>query len=75
MQWRCFGDFVLMKKQAGGVVEDVGIVFEIKSTRFLNKAFVIDSHGLALVDNQYDVRRAFSFYHTSQRGLCPARIK
>jgi hypothetical protein len=56
-----FGDFVLMKKEAEGEVESVGIVFEIKSTRFLSKAFVIDSHGLvALVENQYDVLLVFT---------------
>jgi hypothetical protein len=31
-----------------------------KSTRFVSKAFVIDSHGLALVDNQYDVLLVFT---------------
>ena len=51
---------MLTKKEAEGEVENVGIVFEIKSTRFLNKAFVIDSHGLALVDNQYDVLLVFT---------------
>jgi hypothetical protein len=55
-----FGDFVLMKKEAEGVVEDVGVVFEIKSTRFRGNSFVIDSHGLALVDSKYDVLLVFT---------------
>jgi hypothetical protein len=42
-----FGDFVLLKKDAEGAVENVGIVFEVKSTRYHINAFVIDSHGLA----------------------------
>jgi hypothetical protein len=55
-----FGDFVLMKKETEGEVENVSIVFEIKSTRYHINSFVIDSHGLVLVDNQYDVLLVFT---------------
>jgi hypothetical protein len=42
-------------------------VFEVKITRFHVNAFVIDSHGLALEDNQYDVLLVFTLLQS--RGI------